>query len=79
LNIDNIILYDNKNYPITNSEYKILNKFISSKNNEINIMDTSITTNLESLNKMKLRLQNKLDNKIKINKVRNKNLWYLSK
>lgn len=74
-----VTLYDDVSYVITNSEYKVLDKFLNSKHKQINIMDTSITTNLDSLNKMKLRLQHKLKNKIKINKVRNKNLWYLSK
>jgi len=79
LESDKVTLYNWNSYKITQTFYKILNKFKSSTINEINILTSKIAINEGALNKTILRLQNKLNKELKINKVRNEKLWYLSK
>ncbi len=74
-----VTLHNGTIYKITNGEFQLLWRFLNSGKQEVNLMDISITPNIASLNKMIWRLQLKLDNTIKVNKVRWKKLWYLSK
>jgi len=81
INLDNrvVTLYNNKKYLITDQQFELLNKFYSWNNVNQNLLSKESKANLDALNKAIFRLNKALDNKLKIKKVRNKYLWYLSK